>query len=87
MSELTTILLRPVSTEKALLKIERENTIVFIVDRKATKHQIKQAFEKLFEVKVAKVNTHITPRGEKAAYIKLKPEYSASEVATRLGIL
>jgi len=87
MSELATILIRSVSTEKALLKIERENTIVFVVDRKATKHQIKQAFERLFDVKVAKVNTHITPRGEKIAYIKLKPEYSASEVATRLGIL
>jgi len=87
MSEPTTILIRPVSTEKALLKIERENAIVFVVNRKATKHQVRQAFEELFNVKVAKVNTHITPRGEKIAYIKLKPEYSASEVATRLGIL
>jgi len=81
------ILIRPLSTEKSLFKIERENIIVFIVDRKATKHQIKREFERIFKVKVQKVNTHITPRGEKVAYIKLKPEYSASEIATRLGIL
>lgn len=81
------ILIRPLSTEKTLFKIERENVIVFVVDRKATKHQIRREVERLFNVKVEKVNTHITPRGEKVAYIKLKPEYSASEIATKLGIL
>lgn len=81
------VLIRPLSTEKALLKIERENVIIFIVNLKASKHQIKETFEKTFGVKVEKVNTHITPRGEKIAFIKLKPEYSASEIATRLGIL
>jgi len=81
------ILIRPLSTEKVLFKIERENIIVFVVNRKATKNQIRREIERLFNVKVEKVNTHITPRGEKVAYIKLKPEYSASEVATKLGIL
>jgi len=67
--------------------IEKENTIVFIVDRKATKGQIKEAFEKTYGVKVLKVRTLVTPTGEKKAYIKLSPEYSASDIATRLGIL
>ncbi len=81
------ILIRPLHTEKALLLIERENTITFIVDRKATKHDIKYAIEKLFDVKVERVNTLITPRGEKKAYIKLAPEYKASEIAMKLGLL
>ncbi len=81
------IIIRPLQTEKALRLIEYENTLTFIVDRKATKHDIKREIERLFQVKVEKVNTLITPKGEKKAYVKLAPEYSASEVAARLGIL
>ena len=81
------IIIRPLQTEKALKLIEQANTLTFIVDRRATKHQIKEAVEKLFNVKVEKVNTLITPRGEKKAYVKLAKGYSAAEVAARLGIL
>ncbi len=81
------ILIKPLHTEKALNYIEFYNTIVFIVDRRASKPQIKRAVEKIFGVKVAKVRTLITPKGEKKAYIKLAPEYSAEELATKLGIL
>ncbi len=80
------IILRPVISEKAIEQIERLNKLVFIVDRRATKKQIKEAVEKLFNVKVVKVNTLITPEGEKKAYVTLSPEYSASDIATRLGI-
>ncbi len=81
------ILIRPVQSEKALRLIEQNNTLTFIVDRKATKHDIKRAIEEAFGVKVEKVNTLITPRGEKKAYIKLAPGYSAADIAARLGIL
>ncbi|RLE89333.1 MAG: 50S ribosomal protein L23 [Thermoprotei archaeon] len=81
------VIIRPVATEKAVNLVETNNTLTFIVDIKATKHQIKKAIEEIFGVKVLKVNTLITPRGEKKAYIKLSPEYSASEIAVRLGIL
>ncbi len=81
------VIIRPVITEKALDKIERNNALTFIVDIKATKKDIKRAVEEIFKVKVEKVNTLITPQGEKKAYVKLKPEYKAEEVATRLGIL
>jgi len=81
------ILLYPLTTEKAITLIEKENKIVFIVNRKANKKQIKEAFEKLFEVKVEKVNTLITRDGRKKAFIKLKPEFKASDIAVRLGIL
>ena len=46
-------------------KIEDNNTLVFIVDVKANKHQIKQAVKKLYDIDVAKVNTLIRPDGEK----------------------
>lgn len=81
------VLLYPLHTEKALTNIERLNAIVFVVKRTATKKQIKEAFEKRFGVKVEKVRTLITPRGEKKAYIRLKEGYSAAEIAARLGLL
>lgn len=81
------VIIRPLMTEKALRLLEEQNTIILIVRREATKHQIKGAVENMLGVKVAKVRTLITPRGEKKAYVKLAPEYNASEVASRLGIV
>lgn len=72
-------------TEKAVGLVEKENKLVFIVDRKADKKQIKEAIEKAFDVKVAKVNTQIKGR-EKKAYVKLKPESKAIDVAVKLGM-
>ena len=62
------------------------NEITFVVNRKANKKQIKRAFEELFEEEVAKVNTHITTKGEKVAYIKLVEEEMAEELAVRIGV-
>jgi large subunit ribosomal protein L23 len=81
------ILKYPYLTEKSVALIEKENKLVFIVDRKANKKQIKEAFEKLFEVKVERVNTLITRDGRKKAFIKLKPEFKALDVATKLGVV
>jgi large subunit ribosomal protein L23Ae len=50
---------RPLNTESAMKKIEEHNTLVFIVDIKANKRQIKDAVKKLYEVNAAKVNTLI----------------------------
>ena len=46
----------PIITEKAMSASER-NQVVFKVRRDATKPQIKEAVEKLFDVKVTSVNT------------------------------
>ncbi len=81
------VILRPVVSEKALSLIEKGNTLTFIVDLRTNKLHIKEAVEKLFNVKVEKVNTLITPRGEKKAFVKLRPEHKASDVAVKLGIL
>jgi len=81
------IIKRVVATEKAINYIEKYNTLTLLVDLKASKHDIKRAVEDLFDVKVAEVRTLITPKGDKKAYVKLRPEFKASEIATRLGIL
>ncbi len=81
------IIIQPVVSEAALTKIERNNELIFIVAKWANKPTIKRAFESLYGVKVERVNTCITPKGEKKAYIKLSPEYKASDLAAKLGIL
>lgn len=51
------IIIRPIITEKSMMLKERENKYTFEVHPKATKKDIKDAIEKLFNVKVEKVNT------------------------------
>ncbi len=87
MSELHSVIKAAVSSEKAIAYMERYNTLIFIVDLKATKHDVKRAVEELFGVKVLKVRTVITPKGEKKAYVRLTQEYKASDVATKLGMV
>ncbi|MFX0014591.1 MAG: 50S ribosomal protein L23 [Promethearchaeota archaeon] len=79
----------PLITEAAFNKMDsvHENALVFIVDRRATKNEIKNAFEELYKVKITKINTLITPRGKKKAFIKLSPNYSALDLATEFGII
>ena len=81
------VIVRFVLTEKSLRLAERENKITVIVRRTATKKEVKEAIEKLYNVKVAKVNTLITPTGEKKAYVKLTPEYNAMDLLSRLGLV
>merc|ERR1712237_160206 len=76
----------PLTTESAMKKIEDNNTLVFIVDVKANKHQIKHAVKKLYDIDVAKVNTMIY-NGRKKAYVKLASDYDALDVANKIGII
>jgi len=80
------VLLHPVGTERAIRLLD-QNKVVFVVDRRADKQKVREAFEAMFKVKVERVNTEITTKGVKKAYIKLRPDYSAVEVATNLGLL
>jgi large subunit ribosomal protein L23Ae len=47
----------PLATESAMKKIEENNTLVFVVDVRANKNQIKDAVRKLYDIKTLKVNT------------------------------
>ncbi|MCJ7635273.1 50S ribosomal protein L23 [Candidatus Bathyarchaeota archaeon] len=76
----------PLITEDAVNLIENENKLVFIVNLQANKHSIKKSVEELYSVKVEKVSYLITPKGQKKAFVKLKPEFKASDIAIKLGI-
>jgi large subunit ribosomal protein L23 len=80
------IIIRPVVTEASLAAVDSQNKLVFYVARSANKNTIKWAVETLYDVVVEKVNTLIMPDGRKKAILRLSPEYSAADVATRLGI-
>ena len=86
MEKYYSIIKKPLITEKTFDLIEKENKIVFLVDRKANKYQIKRAIEKIHNVKVIKVNTLITPKGEKKAFVKLHPDNSAQDLSINLGV-
>ena len=85
--DLNEIISYPLMTESASLMVEKDNKLIFIVNLKAGKADVKRAVEQLYEVKVSKINLLITPQGEKKAFVKLTPEYKASDVAIKLGIL
>ena len=51
------IVIHPLNTESAMKKIEENNTLVFIVDIKANKAQIKGALKKLYDIDTVKINT------------------------------
>jgi large subunit ribosomal protein L23 len=77
----------PLISEDAVTLIEAENKITFVVDVDASKNDIRRAVEELYEVRVDHVNSVVTPEGRKKAYVKLAPDYKASDLAVRLGIL
>lgn len=77
----------PVMTEVTSRILETENKLVFVVNNRATKRDIRRAVEELYEVVVEKVNVAITPRGEKKAFVKLHPDYKAVDVAIKLGVI
>jgi large subunit ribosomal protein L23 len=81
------VLVYPHLAEKSMNMVEFENKLTFIVRRNATKEDIRKAIENLFDVKVVKVQTEITPDGVKKAYAKLSAESQASEIASRLGMV
>ena len=77
----------PLSTEKTIRLMESENKLVFIVDKRAKKKEIKKALEELFKVKIEKVNTFISQKGNKKAYVTLHKETPAIDIATNLGLM
>jgi len=77
----------PLLSEDAVTLLESENKITFMVDLQSDKHDIKRAVQELYEVRVRDVKTLITPEGEKKAFVRLMPDFKASDLAVRLGIL
>ncbi len=81
------VILYPLMTERSVNMIENENKLVFIVNRRANKHDIARAARELYDVETDSVRTLITSKGLKKAFVKLTDRYDASDLAIRLGIL
>lgn len=81
------IVLYPLQSEKSIRLMESQNVLMFAVEKTSSKNNIKKEIEKIFKVKVVKVNTFVNPKGEKRAYVKLSPENQAIDIATQLGMM
>ncbi|MFQ5978936.1 MAG: 50S ribosomal protein L23 [Candidatus Hodarchaeales archaeon] len=80
------VIISPISTEATFQLTEEQNKLAFVVDKRANKTIIREAVEKLFSVKVIKVNTLITHEGKKKAYVRLSDSDSALDIATQFGL-
>ena len=67
--------------------MESENKLMFVVDKKAKKEDVKKAIEEMFKAKVENVNTFVGNDGKKRAYVKFSAETPAIEIATQLGLI
>jgi len=77
----------PLATEKSIRLMEAENKLIFVVEYKATKKEIKKVIEETFKAKVDSVNTLVGPDGIKRAYVKFSREKPAIDIATDLGMM
>jgi large subunit ribosomal protein L23 len=77
----------PIITEKTVNLISTNNRVSFIVNKKATKPIIKEAVEKIYKVKVEKVNVLFDTKNRKKAMVTLKKGYDAQDLANKLGII
>lgn len=74
-------------SERAIQIIESQNKLVFIVDKRAKKTDIKKAVEDSFSTKVSRIQTMLDQKSRKKAYVKFKKAGEAGEIAIRLGII
>ena len=81
------VIRRPLVTEKGMRNNEEHNVVVFEVDPRTNKIQIKQAIEALFQVRVLDVNT-LNVRGKKKR-VRMregkKPDWKKAYVTLREG--
>ena len=81
------MIIAPLSTEKSIRLMESENKLVFVVNLRATKKDIKEEIESLFKVKIKSVNTLVGPNGKKKAYVTFSDETPAIDLATKLELM
>lgn len=76
----------PIITEKAYRMLD-SNKYIFVVDIRLTKPQIKKLFEKMFDIKIRSINTHITPLQKKKLGLQqgYKPRYKRAIITLKKG--
>ena len=87
MPTLYTTIRRPLITEKALIIRETEGSLVFEVAANATKTEVKQAVEKLFNVRVASIRTANMEGKERrrGKFTGYKPDWKKAYVRLKAG--
>ena len=80
------MILKPVTSEKAVKLIDLDNTLIFETGMNSRKEQIKKEIEKIFNVKVDKIRTSIR-RNKKYVFAKFAKENPAIDIATKLGMI
>jgi len=78
--------LKPVTTEKAIMMIEAQNVLTFIADKRQTKTDIKKELEDIFSIKIENLRT-LNRGNKKYIYAKLKKDFLALDLATKLGLM
>ncbi|MGD0081022.1 MAG: 50S ribosomal protein L23 [Methanoregula sp.] len=77
----------PFVTEKAMVLLENQSKLQFLVTREATKDDIKRELEKAFGQNVRSVRTLMNMHGQKKAIVSFENDKAAEEILSRLGIM
>jgi large subunit ribosomal protein L23 len=77
----------PFVTEKAMVLLENQSKLQFLVTNEASKHDIKREIEKAFGQKVSSVRTLMNMHGQKKAIVSFENDKAAEEILSRLGIM
>jgi len=87
MPTLYTVIRRPLITEKGMGVKETQNTLVFEVDTRATKTEVKQAVETLFKVKVVGVRTSnvLGKERRRGKFTGFRPDWKKAYVRLKAG--
>ncbi len=90
MTTLYDVLRRPIVTEKTAYQSSKLGQYVFEVDQEATKSQIKEAVEALFDVTVTRVNVIVNPakrsrRAQSRRVLIRRPSYKKAIVTLAAG--
>nr|QIA46955.1 ribosomal protein L23 [Volvulina compacta] len=77
----------PVITQKTYIALFKNDQYTFDVDVRLTKPQIKKVFEKLFNVNVISINTHIPPRQKIRVGLAqgFRPQYKRAIITIKEG--
>ncbi len=81
------ILRYPFVTEKAMLALENQSKLNFLVDNRASKPQIKYELEAAFGHPVSAIRTVNTTKGKKKAIVSFEDPKAAEEILSRLGVM
>jgi large subunit ribosomal protein L23 len=77
----------PFVTEKAMVLLENQSKLQFLVSRESSKDEIRRDIEKMFGQNVKSVRTLMTMHGEKKAIVSFENTKAAEEILSRLGIM